>query len=261
MSLVGTEGRPIGQMAENDLVDLANTEYQLMRTAADEALGLMSEALQHGIAVGDALLRCREMHNQGDWMEWLEVAPLQFSVSSAQRYMRWAHHKTTILTADAPLNTSTVVQFLKPLPQIPRADTSRPRRRQVSEDEILEMRRMYATGDVTYGEIAELFECSESTVCRYVAPGQLDKRRRYSKKLARQRREEREALREKEKAEAIRRAGGNISAAYSYVRKAAVELDAALGDATSPEVRTALRAALAGVHKAEDEIGKAVRAA
>lgn len=243
----------------DDLVACANAEYRLLVESSDVATHHLSEALRHGVAAGKALLECKARHVSGNWMEWLETAPLEFSVSQAHRYMRWAFYSDEIDKAEQPLDVVSVVQFLKPLPQIPRADRRKTKPRSLTDAEISEMKAVYEKGNLTLAEVGELFNCSQTTVCRYVSPGQLEKRQEYARRKNRQRRQEREAFKKQEKADAIRKAGGNISAAYSYVRKAAAELDAALADATSPEVRTALRAALSGVHKAEDEIGNAVR--
>ena len=170
----------------DDLVARANTEYRLLVESSDVAAHHLSEALRHGVIAGQALLECRTRHINGNWMEWLETAPLDFSVSQAQRYMRWAFYSDEIDKAEQPLNVESVVQYLKPLPQIPRADRRKVKPRSLTDAEISEMRLVYERGDLTMAEVGELFNCSQTTVCRYVSPGQLEKRREYAKRKNRQ---------------------------------------------------------------------------
>lgn len=238
-------------MSLDQLAEQASSEHRQACEAVDEAFHHMSNGLYHAIRSGRALKVCRErIQDQSEWLTWLEATGV--GQVTAKRYIRLAAYESVILDAGESMTIMSALRYLKGLP------AATPKGRELSGEVVESMKRLHAQGE-TPRSIASVLGVSESGVRNHVVPGERERHRKAAARLRRQTRAERAAFAAKQEADAIKKAGGNISAAYSYVRKAAAELDAALGDATSPEVRTALRAALAGVHKAEDEIGKAVR--
>ena len=207
----------------------------------------------YGVQVGEALLEARSRHKgNGDWVAWCE-SNLETDYRTVAQYMRWAYYKDHLPT-DGLASQKAVQEALSGLPPVPRVT----RRNAIDDFTRDEAKRLWSEG-TPKAQIADKLGIHVESVYRILTPGFAEKHRKNNIRKQRRRREAQLALKEKERTDAIKKASGNISAAYGYVRKAAVELDAALGDATSGEVRTALRTALASVHKAEDEIGKAVR--
>jgi predicted transcriptional regulator len=241
----------LSSMSMDELVALANAEHLLVLDAVQAANEHLSQGIIHGIKAGQALWIMKKRHGASGWDAWVE-ANIEFGRGAAKNYCRWAYYKDVLMSANEILTVKSVGPYLKDLPQVPGARGPR------DPETVAEMKRLGSAGK-SHREIAEILGVSKSMVGYHLSPPDRERRKANSRRIHRERREAKLALAEKRKTEAIKKAGGNISAAYGYVRKAAAELDAALGDATSPEVRTALRAALAGVHKAEDEIGKAVR--
>ena len=245
------EDADLSSMSLDELAASANAEHRLVLQSVEEASSVLTVGLVHGIRCGEILVAIRQ-HLTGGWKAWAD-ANLEVSYGVAARYIRWFTYRDVIMDAATPLSTETVNDYLTrhSLPAVKGT-------RSLSSAQDAEIQRLHLKG-LGPQEIAGLDGCTREAVRQRLDPQVRAKAQERSRRYARRQQEAKKALAEKEKANAIRKAGGNISNAYSFVRKAAAELDAALGDATSPEVRTALRAALAGVHKAEDEIGKAVR--
>lgn len=231
-------------MSTEELTAIANAEHALVCEH-------LSMGIVHGIKAGEALWVIKNRRGATGWDAWV-VENTDFGRAAAKNYCRWAYYKDVLLSADERLTAKNAGAYLKGLPQVPGARGPR------DQETVEEVKRLREEGK-SQREIADLLGVSKSMVDYHTNPHSKEKRKAYQRALHKRQRDAARALAAKEKADAIRKAGGNIATAYSYVRKAAAELDAALGEATSPEVRTALRAALAGVHKAEDEIGNAVR--
>lgn len=243
----------LAAMSMDELMGRANTEHGLVQASLDAAHEHLSQGIIHGIKAGEALWVIKNRRGAVGWDAWVEEN-MEFGRGAAKNYCRWAYYKDVLLSANERLTVKSAGPYLKGLPQVPGARGPR------DPETVSEIKRLNAAGK-SYKEISEILEVSKSTVQYHADPKARARWVANSRVQARKQREARKALAEKEKAAAIRKAPGNIPKAYEHIRKAAVEIDAAMTDATSPEVRSALRAALAGVHKAEDEIGKAVRAA
>lgn len=251
MSLVsvppGASSADLTSWSLDDLAARANEEHEATQQ-------VMTYVVDHGLNVGRALLEARSRHEGAStWCKWMDDN-LSFPRGLASLYMRMVVYEDELRSAGVVSGQKQIRRVLRGLPPLPRVTDTR------TLDPSLEpeAKRLVAEG-CTHREAARLLDVSEDTIKRWVSPTYAKKRAAARQRRRKEAEAAARALAEKERREAVRKAGGNISTAYSYVRKAAAELDAALGDATDPEVRTALRAALAGVHKAEDEIGKAVR--
>lgn len=241
----------LSALSLDELAARANAEHALVEAEAEAARERISAGLLHAIKSGAALLEVKERLGSGEFDPWLE-SNWAGSKTMAKCYCRWAYYKEEILSAPMDVSTSNVGAIVVGLPPIPTNGY------RVPQEKIDQMKQLRAEG-MPYRAIAEIVGVGAQSVSYHIEPGAKAKRIAENKRWKRRQAAARKALDQQEREREIRKAGGNISAAYSYVRKAAAELDAALGDAASPEVRQALRAALAGVHKAEDEIGKAVR--
>lgn len=237
----------LSAMSLTELAARANSEHA-------ETQRVMTWVVDHGVNVGLALLEVKSRHvGRSTWTRWMDEN-LTFARPIGQLYMRMAVYENELRDAGVVGGQKQIRRVLSGLPPLPRTTDTR------TLDESLEKEARQLVADGTpKAEAARLLDVSTDTIYRWTSPDYSKKRVAARQRLRRKAQAAERALLEKEKADAIKKAGGNISAAYGHVRKAAAELDAALSDATSPEVRTALRAALAGVHKAEDEIGKAVR--
>jgi len=233
-------------MSLDELAARANAEHLAVERH-------LSDALIHALRAGQALLEAKSRHAAaGDWRTWCE-SNMSVSYRACARYIRLAFYADDVKKAPVG-GVKSAERAIAHLPAVPNITTHIAPVVDLESD----AKRLRGEG-FSVAEVAEILEISTGSVWRLTVPGAVEKSRISARRRSQQRTAARRALAEKQKAEAIRKAGGNIATAYSYVRKAAAELDAALGDATSPEVRQSLRAALAGVHKAEDEIGKAVR--
>lgn len=243
----------LSALSLDELAARANSEHALVESCVDAAIDAWTNGVFHAIYAGEALLAAKRLHEgKGDWRVWVEDN-FDANYRTAARYMRIAFYRDRL--SPGQVSVKSAQKSLEGLPPLPGFTTHL----QSASEKSTEAVRLREAG-FTQAEVAEALDVSSTTVWRLTVPGADAKNREAARRRRAKNAKARKALAEKEKADAIRKAGGNISTAYGYVRKAAAELDAALGNATSPEVRTALRAALAGVHKAEDEIGKAARA-
>jgi hypothetical protein len=241
----------LSSMSLDELAAHANAES---RAACLIIEGAIRSSMAHAISAGEALLVAKERHpKNGQWKSWV-VENFELGYASAANYMRVAFYREQL---DHVLTVREALVLLRGLPQLPHSTLPGRFEGRGAAFEA-EAKRLLKEG-MPLREVARLLNVSTDTVRTHTDPSYRAAKRETRRRNERLRTAERKALAEKEKADAIRKAGGNISSAYGFVRKALVELDAALGDATDAEVRAALRSAMAGCHKAEDEIGKAVR--
>lgn len=246
------EAPQIDSLAALSLAELAaetNEQYKL-------GVDALRRSWEHGIRTGEALLEARSRHTgNGDWLKWCEEN-LEFGYRDAARFMRWAHYKDQVPVAE-PYTQRREREVLHGLPALPRNTW-----RFVIEEGVRDEAVALWKGGMTKVQIAKKLDISKDSVDRFVRPDAYAKKKMLA---ARERRRKQaaatKALEQKERAESVRRCGGDVSVAYGQLRKAAAAIDAALPEAATPEIRACLRAALSHVHKAEDEIGKAVRGA
>lgn len=239
----------------DELARIARSEHRQMMDAVDRVTQALSEGLLHAIAVGDALNAARELVDDRPWSEWCAEAVPDTSEAQRTRYCRWAFYKDKVFAAATPLDTNSVVAYLRGLPPVNASPS-------IGDEKIAEAIRLRSAG-MTCAEIAALLEVSTSTVYNYTTPGQREKvRARQNKRTGRVRKEiraGRRLLERQERDAAAKRVGGRVDKAYSLIRQACAEIDGAMADLESG--RDDLRMALSAAHKAEDHISAAIRKA
>lgn len=233
---------PLAELAER-----VKAEHELVTSS-------LADALSHAILAGEALLLAHDMiipNGYDAWNEWTRTT-LGKSARMASAYMRIATYRDHI-PAGASV-TEAHALYLRGFPAIGHAGAQHAIPDGVRQ-EVLRLDKQH----VARREIAKMLGVSRTTVANIVDPAQ---RRRHKEGVNRAKakaRAAKAALRAKERADLVRAAGGSVARAYSLLRQAISELDAALGEA-KPDVRDGLRNALASAHKAEDQIVTALRA-
>lgn len=234
-SLVST----IENVSLADLAVLANAE-------ARAAVETSTEAIEHAIRAGDALLEARGRVPFGEWEQWLEDNVTEMSTAWARVYMRFARH-AALVRQEQP----TSIRQARMLIAGPARDSR--------NDPVIqaEAKRLHATG-MTLKAIAEELDVSEMKVWRWCNP-------KAARKLAaKQRRRSmagRRALQRGERDKIVKAQGGPVAEAYALVRRALQALETAATQEREADVKKAIRSAMGRLHNAEDEIVRAVKRA
>lgn len=243
----------LSSMSFEELAELATDEYRLAQKSMDSASEFMTDAVVHAIRAGDALLVMKSKYaGNADWTSWLDenFPPGRFQ---AEKFMRLAFYQEHLV--GVPNVTMHNARFLiQGLPPLPRTT----HRFVISKETQSEIRQLVKRG-VPKAEVARMMDIHPESVTRLTDPDAARKLKDKKKRYQARRRAEKKALDDKNRVEAAKRAGGSLGKSYSLVRQAAAEIDRAIADADSQEVRSALRAALTGIHRAEDYVGKAIR--
>lgn len=221
-----------------ELANAAKREHAMVLNVGSEMIG-------HAIAAGDALLEAKKLVPRGGWEDWL-VENLDYSMTTAQTYMRFARHREQLVDAQA-LTIAGARRLLHGAAQS-----------NVDEDLQHEARRLRKTKrdgrPMAYSDIAERLGVPQPTVWRWCNPEA--ERRRLAQ--ARQRSMAgRRALKRQERDRAVKKKGGAVADSYAYIRRAALALDEAREDETDPEVKRHISAALDRLYRVEDEIVRA----
>ena len=211
-----------------------------------------------GMQCGAALIEARAQVEDGGWYRWLDEN-VTFTAWTAAQYMRVAHHRDALFAAGRVFSLPTATEYLRSIGASAPHDHIFTMK---ADERKAEARRLRKEG-VTQDEIAEFFDVSRATVRRWVDPV-VEKRDRQKRERDRKvSRAARKALREKEERadrdRLAKSAGGAVSKAYALVRRTGIELDTAMQEASGGAERDALRSAMAAVHRAEDEIVRALR--
>jgi transposase len=224
------------------LADAANTEHR-------QVLQLAATALDHATRCGEALIAAHDAVTDGDWEVWL-AQNFEGDRVTAYRYIRIAAYKDRLAphTARGGVSLRRGLQLVSHLPRVGgEGGGAQP---SITRDETMEVQRLLADG-WTKREVAAMLGVGQHTVNRRanpVATRAADKRRRHRARAARH------ALRREEVA--AEATGGSLAEAYSLLRRLAQELDRTEID--SRELRAHVSAALGFVHRAEDELVKAL---
>jgi transposase len=239
----------------DELAEIANTEHRLAKEEADQAKSHLTEAVLHGIASGKALLVVKA-RIPDEWAEWTSTK-LEFSQASAHRYCRWAYYEDKILAAEVPLNSQSIVHFLRDEPMLPSAAKGKPRPKLVRTPETEAQVKKLAAEGMKLVEIAEVTEISMTTI-RVILDPAYDKRRRDRQRAkSRERREAYAALRRKRQKEAAKRAGGGrLDKAFALIHQYRAEIDAAILDVEAG--REELRQSLLAAQKATSTLNAAI---
>lgn len=244
------------QRSLSELADAANQAH------ADVAMGLIS-ALEHAVRAGEALETAHGSIPAGEWHRWCEEN-LQIPPRAIRYYRRlyvYRDHipshlfekKTGAMGSPITPGPWSARPYLRGLPQL---GTS-PRR---ADTELMaEASRLRRQG-VTLEEVATIMGVSSHCVWLWTTPGAMAKQRERTKRKQREDRAARRALERERAQKMIRANSGDISEAYSLIRRAQQRVDGLLAVSPSRGQRSGLRAALTALHKAEDCISTAMRA-
>lgn len=209
----------------------------IARSEDDLAMGAAADAVGHAIQAGLALIEARDQLDHGSWHPWLQENWGR-SLNRAQSYMRLARYRE-IVEAGAP---PTILAATKML--VGHADNRiDPRLKE-------EAKRLRRSGK-TWADIADELGRSASVIRRWVDPRTAEHERR---RAARRSKAAIRALREKERTAQVRRIGGDLSHAYSAIRKALEALECAAAIERNAESRQSIRSAMASLYNAEDKV-------
>lgn len=238
-----TEVLEVGQRTLRELADEANREH-------DAACSSMSATLEHWLRAGDALLEARKQVKPGGWTDWL-IDNFNAPPATAKYYVRMATYKD-LLRAEGVTSLEQARHYIRGLPAIDRVSRS------VATPELVAEARRLRDADISFGQIAEILGVSATTVQKWLDPELARRQREAAKRWKVEKRQQAEEVRRRRRDAAVRKVGGSVADSYSLLRKTAQALDRAERETEQREVRAAVKAALAKVYNAEDEIVKAL---
>ena len=233
------------------LSDLAAKANEENRLAIESARVFVAHAIRCGTLLTDAWTRIPA----GEWKRWRDDN-LDFSTATANFYMRAAMHADHLALSGADTYAE-VREALAGLPRLPRKATPIVR---WNADVVAEVRRRRSAGE-SWRAIGEAIGHNAKTVQAMVDPGFAQRARKSQREAqARARRRLRLARQAEERANRDALAKGRsdgLAIAYGDVRHALKALDAAV---LSPDDRAHAHVAIQHLHRAEDEIVRAMRA-
>ena len=246
-----------------ELATHANSEHEACEQSVGLAQSQVADALRHAIRAGEILVAAQTKVPFGDWKGWV-TDNVSFSVPTSFRYSRIAMFRTEVEAWAASVDTPSILGAFQYLTRqgLRRAANGSLSRAERDPLFIPQIKALRAEG-LTYTEIGKQLDAAPTTVHRAIDPKYrahrqaLQHNHRKRKEAAdaalaaKQKRDERNAL--------ARSIGGELSKAYSGVRRLASSLDSALA-AAEPAHRPHVRDALAYAHKAEDAIIDAMKA-
>lgn len=230
-----------------ELAATANAEHGL-------AIGAVTKAVEHAIRAGDALIAARRQVPRLQWTQWCE-ANVDIGSATIFRYIRLATYADQLPKRE-PLGIDAAYELLRGLPHLSTVYGVH-NLTDIPEDVLEEVRRLRAEG-VAWMAAAQVVGFPYVVVRRRLDPAFARQQKSYTNSHSRKKREAARALAREQRDAAVKKIGGNAANAYALIRRAAVELDRSF-ETAQPHERGPLRDALAYVHKAEDEIVKALR--
>lgn len=245
-------------LTSGDLELLPDEELEnLIRREHVEVTGSLVHAVQHAIRVGQALLITKERIGkdlgQAKWHDLL--GRVDISTGTATRYMRVAAYREHIPPSEMR-GIERAAAWVRGLPAVTGGrgmggsvypDGVR--------DEALRLRRQ----GLTLLQVTEVLGVSKSAVSDWENPEKARARQRLQQKHAVRRKRTAEAMKRQERADAVKRVGGAPSEAYSFLRKSMLSLQRAIDESVDPEAKSRLRKAYNSLTDAEDDIARALR--
>jgi predicted transcriptional regulator len=253
---------------ERSLEELAQAANEAHAEVMMHLHSAIHAAIRAGEAIHDAHLRLG-LDGFGPWCEQnLDCRP-----STAGGYERLAVYRDHLppeifqpfVGRDGRTRQASVgraLLYIKTMALPPLHDSLRPRYRAIPEDTKREMRRLAKIG-VGVPQISDMLGVSRPTIYKYLNPDANKRYRERARQQNRERAQARRALRDQrireEKERRAKGVGGNMGEAYSLVRRALQEVERSYRQAASAEIREYLRTATTHLHRAEDEISKALK--
>ena len=231
-------------LTTDELVVVIEQEHELVEGAA-------SAAISHAIRCGLALLEVRKRVPISQWAAWTDEN-LRIAPTHANRYIRIAYYREHILSSRLTSITAAST-YLRSLSLPPTRGTAGNIR---YPDELKKEAKRLHTEGLTYTAIGTLLGVHRYTIRDWVNPEVRKLSRQRQRNRTAKAKAARTALRQKERAEHIKRAGGKIDKAYGHLRWCFQEIDGALTEASDPDRRAVLRAVITHLQRAEEEMGK-----
>ena len=222
-------------------------EYELACNSA-------SSAVEHALACGTILLDVQASVPPGKWGAWCAANVPEIGLTTITKFCRLAQHRGAI-EAGGFATIESAMGHLRAL-SIPRRPSG-PRRMERKLD-VPAAREMHRNG-MTYKQIAEVFEVSDTTVAIHLDPKRRAAMQVREREAKRRRTATAKALQAAAREEAVRLKGGTAAEAYALLRRTATVIDRAINESTDAAERSRLMAALGFCHKSEDEIVAALR--
>lgn len=256
--LARNDPRDPGELTLGELAEGVNRE-------AAEVEASLASAVYAAIRAGRLLLEARERvtaTTPGGWMAWIEDN-LGVGAVAVSHFMRLATYADALpVEAFQPYRDakgrlryptpSSALNYVRGLPAIRRPDY-KALPKEIGE----EARRLRAEG-ATIAETARLLGIAEGSVKNYTIPGYRERCWKKANKRQQERKLAERALEKQREVAAAKAAGGDLSEIYSLIRKAA-DMAGRVESRVTGETRAAVRDALTQMHKAEDNISRAIR--
>jgi transcriptional regulator with XRE-family HTH domain len=210
----------------------------------------VAKGLAHAARAGEALLQAKQQLKRGQFSPWLER---NFSAGRTQAflYMRIARNYDFLISSEVK-SVSAAKRSLRYL-TLPGEQTERFPDQPF--DALQEQAKYLQAEGMSLAEVAAALGVSKTAVGRLLNPGRY---RKEQARRARARSREAAALRREERDRAVKGLGGSVAEAYSMLRKTAQVIARAEEESRASDVRAGLKAALARVYAAEDEIVRAL---
>jgi transposase len=208
------------------------------------------KGVEHAILCGEALIAARAFVPDGQWCRWVDEN-LDFGIAVVGNWMRIAKNRDQ-LTDNETTQKAALLRFKELGIREPRGG-----HRQPSFD-VAEARALRSQGMATK-DLAEMFGVHQNTMRIHLDPQALKKHHAATRRAARVREKERQALVKQERDEAVKRVGGDISVIYAWLLKAAIMVDRAIVESDDTDYCDYLRDARAGMTRAENSILKALK--
>lgn len=229
--------------ALDELAAKANREHGLVQAA-------LLDGLEHAVGAGEALRIAKDRVGYGAYGAWL-AANFTGTEQVARHYVRFAEYREELGAAHVTTIKAATL-YLRGL------GTQSDLRRVATPEAVAEAKRLHKAG-APAKEIAGLLSVSQGTVTAWVDPQFRRSWNARQKKRAQARRSATVALRREQTQNAARALGGPIEESYSLIRRALQLADRAFEVSSGREEREALRRTITALHRAEDEIGAAIR--
>jgi len=253
----------LSTLSLEELAARAETAHEACERSVGLARTQVEDALAHAVSVGEILLAAHAKMPAGEWKSWVKNN-LPFSISVSYVYSRLATFRSEVESWAATSDSPSIIGAFRHLTS---AGMARPKGGRLPRHEIdplfvPQVQALRSQG-LSYKEIGKQLGAADATVHRAIDPEY--RARRQANQHAYRRRAEAasKALAEKEERDRrtalARNVGGDLSRAYSEVRRLAATIDKALA-AADPDQRPAVRDALAYTHKAEDALVAAMKA-
>lgn len=195
--------------------DIEPTLDQLAATANTEheaALAAGHAMLLHALAAGEALLAIKSQLRYGEWSAWQD-GNLRLSRQDVQLYCRLATHRQVVLDSGVQ-NRAAAEHLLRFLPM-----TEKP------GNELREEARRLIEQGSTQRQAAALLGVSHSMVAHAVNPALYARKLAYMRERSRRRAEERRALQQAQRQEAIKKALVKAGEATNEAHRLAIRLN------------------------------------